>query len=160
MIKKLRLILIVAFVSLTTNPLFSAGSDSDDSSNYLNNYKEAKALILRADKLEQKNKKDKAQKLYIKAIEKLELAYKAERRNPDVLNYMGYSLRKTGKFNEAEKFYLMGLKIKPGHNGINEYLGELYIKTNRIDLAKERLEVLENCNCKESSELKALIDKH
>ena len=40
MIKKLKLILIVAFISLTTNPLFSAGSDSDDSSNYLNNYKD------------------------------------------------------------------------------------------------------------------------
>ena len=88
MIKKFKLILIVALISLTNNTLFSAGSDSDDSSNYLNNYKEAKSLILRADKLEQKNKKDRAQKLYIKAIEKLELAYKAESRNPDVLNYM------------------------------------------------------------------------
>ena len=57
------------------------------------------------------------------------------------------------------KILFNGLKIKPGHNGINEYLGELYIKTNRMDLAKERLEVLENCNCKEYAELKALIEK-
>ena len=73
--------------------------------------------------MEQKNKIDKAQKLYTKAIEKLELAYKAESRNPDVLNYMGYSLRKTGKFNEAEKFYLMGLKIKPGIMVLTNILG-------------------------------------
>ena len=73
---------------------------------------------------------------------------------------MGYSLRKTGKFNEAEKFYLIGLKIKPNHNGINEYLGELYINTNRIELAKERLKVLKSCNCKEYAELKALIEKN
>ena len=33
----------------------------------------------------------------------------------------------------------MGLEIKPDHNGINEYLGELYVVTNRIDLA--------NTNC-------------
>ena len=104
MFKELKLILVVAFISLAANPLFSAGSDSDDSSNYLNNYKEAKSLILRADKLEQKTRKIRLKKLYIKAIEKLELAYKAESRNPDVLNYMGYSLRKTGKFNEAENF--------------------------------------------------------
>ena len=55
-------------------------------------------------------------------------------------------LRKTGKFKEAEKFYLAGLKLKPNHNGINEYLGELYVKTGRMDMAKERLAVLKNCN--------------
>ena len=71
MIKKLKLILVVAFISLAANPLFSAGSDSDDSSNYLNNYKEAKSPILRADKLEPKNKIDKAQKLYTKQQEKI-----------------------------------------------------------------------------------------
>ena len=41
--------------------------------------------------------------------------------------------------------------------GINEYLGELYVVTNRIDLAKERLEVLASCNCEEYSELKEII---
>ena len=43
------------------------------------------------------------------------------------------------------------------HNGINEYLGELYVATNRINLAKERLKVLENCNCEEYDELKEII---
>ena len=55
---------------------------------------------------------------------------------------------------------LLGLNIKPDHHGINEYLGELYIMTNRIDLAKERLEVLKNCNCEEYDELKELIEKN
>ena len=32
-----------------------------------------------------------------------------------------------------------GLALEPNHIGINEYLGELYVVTNRIDLAKERL---------------------
>ena len=52
----------------------------------------------------------------------------------------------------------MGLKINPNHTGINEYLGELYIATNRIDLARERLKVLENCNCEEYAELKDIIE--
>ena len=60
----------------------------------------------------------------------------------------------------AEVYYLQGLAIDPNHIGINEYLGELYIKTNRMDLAKQRLEVLKDCTCEEYSELKELIDNN
>ena len=70
---------------------------------------------------------------------------------------MGYTSRKIGNFEQAEKFYLAGLSIKPDHNGINEYLGELYVQTNRIDKANERLDVLKNCNCKEYKELELII---
>ena len=73
---------------------------------------------------------------------------------------MGFAFRKLGNFDEAEKYYLIGLNIKPDHNGINEYLGELYIKTNRIELAKERLEVLKKCKCEEYEELKELIESN
>ena len=58
---------------------------------------------------------------------------------------------------DAEIYYLMGLEIDPKHNGINEYLGELYVQTNRIDKANERLEVLKTCNCKEYQELELII---
>ena len=34
---------------------------------------------------------------------------------------------------KAEKFYLKGLKLDAGHLGINEYLGELYVQTGRIE---------------------------
>ena len=34
---------------------------------------------------------------------------------------------------DAEVYYLLGLEIKPDHNGINEYLGELYVQTNQIE---------------------------
>ena len=36
-------------------------------------------------------------------------------------------------------------------------MGELYVVTNRIDLAKERLSILANCNCEEYSDLKEII---
>ena len=52
----------------------------------------------------------------------------------------------------------MGLEIDPTHNGINEYLGELYVLTNRVSLAKERLNILKSCNCEEYQELKDVID--
>ena len=72
-------------------------------------------------------------------------------------SYLGFALRKIGNFEKAEKYYLIGLNIKPDHNGINEYLGELYVQTNRIDKANERLEVLKDCNCKEYGELELII---
>ena len=71
---------------------------------------------------------------------------------------MGFSLRKLGDYENAEKYYLLGLKIDPKHFGINEYLGELYVLTDRIDLAKERLNMLEGCSCEEYDELKEVIE--
>ena len=108
-------------------------------------------------KLKEKEKLEKAKKLYTQAFSKLEKAYKSDKKNPDILNYMGFTTRKVGNFDQAEKFYLEGLKIKPNHNGINEYLGELYVQTNQIDKANERLAVLKNCNCDEYNELQLII---
>ena len=70
---------------------------------------------------------------------------------------MGFTSRKTGNFKDAEEYYLKGLNIKPKHNGINEYLGELYVQMNRIDEANERLNVLKGCKCKEYGELELII---
>ena len=139
-----------------TQYAYSAGSDSSDESKS-NYYDDAKKLVKRAGKLEKKEKIDKAKKLYSQAFKKLEKAYSSEKKNPDILNYMGYTSRKIGNFEQAEKFYLAGLSIKPDHNGINEYLGELYVQTNRLDKAKERLDVLKNCNCEEYNELELII---
>ena len=152
--KKLIYIISICFI---TQFAYAAGSDSssDNKSDY---YNDAKKLVKRAGKLEKKEKTDKAKKLYFAAFKKLEKAYSSDKSNPDILNYMGYTSRKIGNFEQAEKFYLTGLKINPNHNGINEYLGELYVVTNRIDLAKERLEVLKSCNCEEYQELKEIID--
>ena len=135
---------------------YSAGSDSSDDSKS-NYYDDAKKLVKRAGKLEKKEKIDKAKKLYSQAFKKLEKAYSSDKKNPDILNYMGYTSRKIGDFEQAEKFYLTGLSIKPDHNGINEYLGELYVATNRHNLAIKRLEVLKGCNCNEYEDLKAII---
>ena len=60
-------------LSLNLNLVYAAGS-SDSGNNYTNLYKEAKRLVLRAKKLEKKNKIEKAEKLYLKAYNKLEKA--------------------------------------------------------------------------------------
>ena len=153
--KKILIILISFF--LINNFALAAGGDSGGSSSKVSMYDEAVKLIKRAGKLEKKDKKDKAVKLYKEAFNKLETANKKDKNNPDILNYMGFTSRKSGNFNEAEKFYLKGLSLDPKHNGINEYLGELYVQTNRIDKAEERLAVLKNCNCEEYQELELII---
>ncbi len=160
--KKILIIVLSLFLSST---LMAAGSDSSSGSSSSGSssskeetlYEDAVKLVKRAGKLEKKDKTDKAKKLYAQAFNKLEKAYKSDKKNPDILNYMGFTTRKTGNFEKAEKFYLEGLSLKPNHNGINEYLGELYVQTNRIDKANERLEVLKSCNCKEYGELELII---
>ena len=157
-IKLLITLFILLGISFNFNLVYSAGNvDADSDKATL--YNSGKKLVLRAKKLEKKNKVEKAQKLYLKALDKFEKAYKKDKKNADLLNYFGYALRKTGDFEKAETYYLKGLELDAEHLGINEYLGELYVQTNRIDLAKERLSVLKGCNCEEYEELKELIEK-
>ena len=150
-------IIFIFSLLLLANICLAAGSV--DNGNKTDLYKSAKKLILKAKKLEKKDKVEKALTLYLKAYKKLEKAYAKDKKNPDILNYLGYTLRKKGDFDKAETYYLKGLKLDAEHLGINEYLGELYVQTNRIDLAKERLSVLKGCNCEEYEELKELIEK-
>ena len=152
-----KILIIITSFFFINNFAFAAGGDSGGSSSKVSMYDEAVKLIKRAGKLEKKDKKDKAVKLYREAFNKLETANKKDKNNPDILNYMGYTSRKSGNFNDAEQFYLKGLSLDPKHNGINEYLGELYVQTNRIDKAEERLAVLKNCNCEEYQELELII---
>ena len=150
--------LVLLFVLSLNNYALGAGSDSSsDSSSETSLYDAAVKLVKRAGKLEKKEKDEKAKKLYSQAFIKLNTAYTSDKKNPDILNYMGFTSRKTGNFKEAENYYLKGLDLDPKHNGINEYLGELYVQTNRIDKANERLAVLKNCNCDEYQELELII---
>ena len=150
-------ILILLFVLSLNNHVFAAGSDNSSDTSETALYDKAVKLVKRAGKLEKKDKPEKAKKLYAQAFKELNKAYTSDKKNPDILNYMGFTSRKTGNFKEAEDYYLKGLNLNPKHNGINEYLGELYVQTNRIDKAKERLAVLKNCNCEEYQELELII---
>ena len=150
-------ILVLLFVLSLNNNIYGAGSDSSSDTSETSLYDKAVKLVKRAGKLEKKDKPEKAKKLYSQAFKELDKAYKLDKKNPDILNYMGFTSRKTGNFKEAESYYLKGLNLDPKHKGINEYLGELYVQTNRIDKANERLAVLKNCNCDEYQELELII---
>ena len=156
--KKIILSLTIAFF-ITTN-VFAAGSSSGGdggSSASKTNYDKAVIHIKSAKKYEKKGKLEKAQKSYAKAQKLLIKSNEKKPGKADTLNYLGFTTRKLGDFENGEKYYLQGLAVDPKHKGINEYLGELYVATNRHNLAVERLGVLEGCNCEEYDQLKAVI---
>ena len=154
MIKKF---LITSFlITIFSISSHAAGTDGG-SSKVKSEYDKAVSLIKQAKKYEKKGKTEKANKRYEKAQKLLISSNKKKPLQANTLNYLGFTTRKLGDFENGEKYYLAGLKIDPKHIGINEYLGELYVATNRHNLAVERLEVLKGCNCKEYDDLKAII---
>ena len=146
----------ISVLALLSTNLYSAGTES--TSKVKSSYDKAVTIIKAAKKYEKKGKLEKAKKRYEKAQA---LLIKSNMKKPlqaDTLNYLGVTTRKLGDYTGGEKYYLQGLALEPNHIGINEYLGELYVVTNRIDLAKERLNILRSCNCEEYDELKEIID--
>ena len=154
---KIKFIIILLFCFTLTTSSYGAAS-SGDGGKVKTSYEKGAYIIKKAKRSEKKGKTKKAIKQYEKALKYLIKSNEKKPNQPDTLNYLGFALRKIGNFKDAEKYYLIGLNIKPDHPGINEYLGELYIQTDRINLAKERLDVLKNCNCEEYEELKELLE--
>ncbi len=159
--KKLILAIFICFYSsivLSAGPAPDSKDTASKGVKASTKFDVGKKLVSKAKKLEKKNKQNKAKKMYEKAIVKLLEANSQNPSNPDTLNLLGFSHRKIGDYDNAEIYYSMGLEIDPKHVGINEYMGELFVATNRMDEAKKRLAALKDCNCKEYNELKKVID--
>ena len=164
MIKKYVILLLTILFFYTPLIADSVLGEKDSPSGIIKNvgkkftaYESGKKNIRKAKKLEKKGKTKKANKLYKKALIYLIKANKEKQLDPDTLNYLGFVNEKLGNLEDAEIYYLLGLNEDPIHNGLNKNLGNLYIKTSRIDKAKKLLIVLKNCNCKEFQELKTTI---
>ena len=76
---------------------------------------------------------------YAKANKALKAYTKSEPDDADGWNLYAYANRKMNKFEKAEVYYEKALNIDPDHKGALEYQGELYMQTNRPDLAQENL---------------------
>ena len=97
---------------------------------------------------------------YQAAFNDLSLTHAAAGPHPDITTYLGYTQRKLGNYDVAKSYYAMALDVAPNHKGANEYLGELYVETGEIDLAKAQLAKLETiCSfgCIEEEELRGWI---
>ena len=100
---------------------------------------------------------------YESALVHLKKALKESPENADVHNLVGYSYRKLGNSKLAFEHYLKALSLEPKHRGVNEYLGELYLETQQLAKAEERLKVLETAcasGCEEYDDLKVAIQQY
>lgn len=101
------------------------------------------------------------QENYEAAVGLLEQVVEAEPENADAWNYLGFSLRKLNRVDEAFAAYDQALRIDPEHAGANEYLGELYLMTGDLAQAEAQLAALAtSCgtSCSEYQQLKAAIE--
>jgi Flp pilus assembly protein TadD len=94
---------------------------------------------------------------YSDAIEVLNGIVETNPREADAYNLLGYSFRKSKDFNRAERNYMRALRLNPDHKGALEYVGELYLETNRREKAEESLARLEEIcpqGCEELEDLR------
>lgn len=84
--------------------------------------------------------------------------------NADAHNWLGFSLRKQGRFDEAFAAYDAALRLDPQHRSAIEYLGEAYLMTKQPAKAEEQLAKLAKlCSpipCEEHKELARAIAKY
>lgn len=86
----------------------------------------------------------------------------ADKRNPEVLNGLGYTNRKLGQFDEAIRYYQQAIALDPDYAEAREYLGEGYVTMGKLDLAKQQLaEIHRICGtgCEEYVELNDAIEE-
>lgn len=98
---------------------------------------------------------------YQAAIDDLLRLVADDSNNADAYNLLGYSHRKLKRYNEAEQYYQKALLLDSKHKGAMEYLGELYVETNRPELAHQMLQRLDKVcrfKCKEYKQLLGYID--
>ncbi|HWA89590.1 MAG TPA: hypothetical protein VG889_06105 [Rhizomicrobium sp.] len=89
---------------------------------------------------------------YAKAIPHLMSALQKRPHDADILNYLGYTHRMVGvtetdaardsDFKMSLDFYNAALRIDPGHKGVHEYLGELFLQMNDINAAHHEMNEL------------------
>jgi len=101
-------------------------------------------------------------KQYQAAIDELKTIVAKDADNADAFNLLGYSNRKLKRYDIAEEYYERALQLDPKHKGAMEYLGELYVETDRMDEAHLMLARLDDAcflSCKEYRLLKDVIDR-
>lgn len=96
---------------------------------------------------------------YGEAIAVLSLA--ADKSDPRILNYLGYSHRKQGRVLVGLGYYEEALRANPDYTLVREYMGEAHLQLGNVAAAREQLgEIEKRCGkgCAEYSELSAQIE--
>lgn len=91
---------------------------------------------------------------YDEAIEVLTLA--KDKTDPRILNFLGYSHRKSGRVEVGLGYYQEALRNNPDYTLVREYMGEAYLQLKDVASAREQLnEIEKRCGkgCAEYAEL-------
>ncbi len=82
--------------------------------------------------------------------------------NADAYNYLGYSNRWLGKYDEAFAAYGKALALDPKHKGALEYSGIAYLKTGQKAQADAQLARLQSicANCTETKDLAKAVAEY
>ncbi len=142
----IKYVMVIVMSSVLISGVMAAGSSSSSTQRKADNYENGVKAVKSA-------KYKKAIKLFNKVVA-------AKPTNADAWNYLGFSNRKLKKFDLALNAYQKALAINPNHRGANEYLGELYLQTDNLEKARERLKKLDDIctfGCDEFDDLEAAI---
>lgn len=96
---------------------------------------------------------------FSEAITLLSLA--ADRGDPRVLNYLGYSHRMQGRVSVGLGYYREALRVDPDYTLAREYMGEAYLQLgDRAGAEAQLAEIEKRCGtgCAEYAELSAQIE--
>ena len=83
-------------------------------------------------------------------------------KNADAYNYLGYSSRWMGKYDEAFAAYGKALALDPNHKGALHYSGIAYLKTHQKARAEAQLARLKAvcAGCEETSQLATALSEY
>lgn len=98
---------------------------------------------------------------YDEAIAVLTLA--SDKTDARILNFLGYSHRKSGRVLVGLGYYQEAVRNNPDYTLVREYMGEAYLQLDDVASAQQQLgEIEKRCgkDCREYSLLSAEIDAH
>lgn len=94
---------------------------------------------------------------YDEAISVLTLA--ANKQDPRILNYLGYSHRHSGRITVGLGYYEEALRIDPNYTLVREYLGEAHLQIGDLAGAQQQLQEIEKRTGKGSREYGMLSEQ-
>ena len=136
---------LMALSTFLAVPALAAGTSDGSSATAAASYAEAKAMVDEGN--------------FVAALPNLIALTKADAKNADAWNLLGFTYRKLGQLEDSDAAYLTVLSINPDHLGALEYQGELFITTGKLDEAKANLGKLQALcgTCEQAQDLEAAL---